>query len=192
MSYIGNDEQERVFFSKYTIVDFIQVYPNSKRATLRNAFILSTTSDEIAADLLKTFPEKYIAIENIIEEKEVLNTTPYYPPDFATSAVRIPFNVNIYDRSELLYIDAPKAWGITELLTNSVTIGISDAKVDDLSPDLAGKISFINPYGVRYQLIAIVNTLLMEQILALLLLPMEKIVLPQMIFQPLVSVMTVM
>lgn len=145
--YSGNNSNEEVFFSKYDITAFRQAYPNSNRVNLRNAFILETNSSEIASDLLTTFPEIYTAVEDITDQKAELSTTTYTPPDFTTSAIRIPFDTITYDRSELLYIDAPKAWGITDTISKTITLGISDAKVDDQTNDLLGKVTYINPYG---------------------------------------------
>lgn len=143
--YVGDDKEEEAFFVNYDIHNFEQAYPNSKRSNLRNSFFLETTSKDIAANLLKKFPEKYSAIDDITDFKIELLSTPYYPDDFVTSSVRIPTQMDVYDRSELEFINAPKAWGITESLNTSILIGISDAKIDDKDDEFDnGKVTFIN------------------------------------------------
>lgn len=146
--YVGKDKKEQLFFSKYHINKFEQAYPTSKRQNLRNAFLLFAYSETIAEELLKEFPKKYTVIEDISDLKVELNSTPYEPNDYVTSPVRIPFDTNTYDRPGLAYINAPKAWGITDTINNPISIGISDAKVNDLDADFSDKISFVNyTYG---------------------------------------------
>ncbi|KAB8155045.1 S8 family serine peptidase [Kordia sp. TARA_039_SRF] len=147
MEYIGTDTDEENLFSKYTIDEFYQAYPTSNRATLRNAFIMVTTSTEIVDDMLTTFPGIYTSITDITNDLPELSYTPHYPDDYITSSVRIPFDTTTYDRKDLEYIDAPKAWGITDTINKVITIGISDAKVDDQISELSGKVSYINPYA---------------------------------------------
>lgn len=148
-TYIGDDKEEEAFFAKYDIHNFEQVYPTSRRINLRNAFFLETSSQDLVSELMKAYPTKYRVIEDLTDEKMELNNNPYFPNDYVVSPVRIPFDLSTFDRKELEYIGAPKAWGITNSLNNTITIGLSDAKVDDQDPDLAGKVSFL-PNGYSY------------------------------------------
>ncbi|PTX62195.1 putative secreted protein (Por secretion system target) [Kordia periserrulae] len=150
MEYIGTDTDEEDLFSKYTIDEFYQAYPTSNRTTLRNAFIMVTTSTEIVDDMLTTFPGIYTSIEDITDKLPELSYTPHYPGDYVVNATRTQNDTLVFDRKDLEYIDAPKAWGITDSINKVITIGISDAKVDDQSPELSGKVSYINPYGATF------------------------------------------
>jgi hypothetical protein len=80
-----------------------------------------------------------------------VNAPPYEPNDYLTipDSLTDRFDFNVFDRNDLNYLDAPKAWGILGGGGDpDIIIGISDAKVDDELPDLNNKVDFINyTYG---------------------------------------------
>ncbi|WP_298900966.1 S8 family serine peptidase [uncultured Psychroserpens sp.] len=148
LRYSGDNSKEKEVFDRYEILKFYQVYSRFKSSSLRSAFYLETTSEDLPSILLKNFPIKYKAIEDITDHKiELLSQDPYYPEEFTTSSVRIPFDANTFDRSGLEYINAPRAWGITNELDPGTVIGISDAKIDDTDSEFdEGKVEFVGYY----------------------------------------------
>lgn len=148
LRYSGDNPKEKEVFDRNDIFKFSQVYSRFKSSSLRSAFYLETTSKDLPSILLKNFPAKYRAIEDITDYKiELLSEDPYYPEEFTTNSVRIPFDDNTFDRLGLEYINAPKAWGITNELDPGTPIGISDAKVDDTDNEFdEGKVQFVGYY----------------------------------------------
>ena len=139
--YNGKDESELVFFSKYTIIDFFQAFPDSGERKTLNVFLVFSNNGNLAKDLLAKFPEKYIRFDDLTDLKfEYLNT---YPNDYGTTSTPnfgAPYDLKNYD-----YINVPKAWDYTYGYSN-IKIGISDTGIDMSDPDFANKTSFISGF----------------------------------------------
>lgn len=143
MVYIGNDEKEQDFFSKYEILDFYQAFPDSKRLRTLNVYCFVTTSQGFGGDLINDFPSLYLGMEDVTEFKaELLNS---YPDDYGTTSpvtnMGVPHSLKNFD-----YINVPKAWDYTFGSTD-VKIGISDSNIDTSDVDFKYKTDLLPGYN---------------------------------------------
>ena len=138
--YKGYDEKEKVFFSKYQILEFSQAFPASGRENNLSIFRISSFSENLIDNIVTEFPGIYLWAEDITDIVYELTAT--YTNDYGGTS---PFaNSGIADLTNLDYINAPKAWDYTFGSTD-VLLGISDAKIDTTDIDLKYKTTFVNP-----------------------------------------------
>jgi hypothetical protein len=139
--YIGTNNDEKVFFSKYTISNFYQTYPSSKVLKSLNMFTFETTSSTLIKDLVTKFPSKYLRTEDLTSQIIELS---YYPNDYGTTSPNINLGANLSLKS-FDYIKVPKAWDyFPQNQIGNVTIGISDGKVLNTDLDFSNKVTYIN------------------------------------------------
>jgi len=141
LNYHGSDINEKTFFSNYSILDFFQVFPDSKRERTLNVFEVVTYSKSLMNDMIKQFPDKYLMVEDISDLKVELVST--YPNDYGSTSPVTNLGINASFKN-LDYVNAPKAWDYT-FGSSKVIIGISDAKVDTTDVDLKFKTTIISP-----------------------------------------------
>lgn len=139
--YIGTNNDEKVFFSKYTISNFYQTYPSSRVLKSLNMFTFESNSSSLMNELLDKFPTKYIRTEDLTGQIiELL----YYPNDYGTTSPNVNLGANLSLKS-FDYINVPKAWNyFPQNQIGNVTIGISDGKVLNTDLDLSNKVTYIN------------------------------------------------
>lgn len=139
--YIGNNNDEKVFFSKYTILNFYQTYPSSRVLKSLNMFTFESNSSSLMNELLAKFPTKYLSTEDLTGQIiELL----YYPNDYGTTSPNINLGANLSLKS-FDYINVPKAWDyFPQNQIGNVTIGISDGKVLNTDLDFSNKVTYIN------------------------------------------------
>lgn len=155
--YTGKDSVEKDFFSKYSILEFLQAYPDSERFRTLNVFIVVTYDKALMEAMVNTFPRKYLEYHDITDKKvEYLES---YPNDYGiTSPVaNLGFPVSL---KNLDYINAPKAWDYT-FGDNGVLIGISDTGLFQNDPEFQYKTTYIpgfvnssDPHGTGVTAIA--------------------------------------
>ncbi|QYJ67486.1 S8 family peptidase [Flavobacterium litorale] len=140
--YVGDNDEERSFFSNYKIIQFSQSFPSSTWLKNLNVFTLSTYNKSLIDDVLKKFPRKYTKYTDITGmEYELLDT---YTDDYGTSN-NLP-NSGVADLSNLDYIGVPKAWDYS-LGSSDIILGISDTKVDITGNDLKFKTTHLGFNG---------------------------------------------
>ena len=136
--YNGKDTAEKAFFENYTVVNFLQTYALYS-GNLQNIFTFQTTSSDLMKDLVSKFPGKYLRTEDLTGLKIQLAS---YPNDYGTTSpvsnLGAPLSFKSFD-----YVNVPKAWDYFPGNKGSMTIGISDGKVNNSDLDLADKVSYL-------------------------------------------------
>jgi len=153
--YAGTNVTEKDFFSTYTILDFFQAFPDSRRTRTLNVFMVATYDKNLMSNMVSKFPEKYLFIEDVSDTKVELldasidsNTQLFnvdYTDDYGTTSP-IPNNGISASLKSFDYINVPKAWHFTKGDSN-IKIGISDTKIDTTDIDFKFKTSFLAGYG---------------------------------------------
>ncbi|WP_293871249.1 S8 family serine peptidase, partial [Flavobacterium sp.] len=139
--YIGTNNDEKDFFSKYTISNFYQTYPSSRVLKSLNMFTFESNSSSLMNELLAKFPTKYLRTEDLtVQIIELL----YYPNDYGTTSPNVNLGANLSLKS-FDYINVPKAWDyFPQNQIGNVTIGISDGKVVNTDLDFGNKVTYLN------------------------------------------------
>lgn len=144
LKYVGKNNNERIFFDSYDIINFYQSYPSADGNDLLSYFTFETKNIDLAADLISNFPGKYILYEDFtgMEVQFADEYTNDYgntlPTGFTNSGVNFEFR-------NLDYIHVPKAWEYTMGNINTI-IGIQDGRIDATDADLS-KTSFMTSYN---------------------------------------------
>lgn len=141
--YDGTDNEEKAFFSKYTMLDFFQAFPDSKRQRTLNMFMVATYSDKLMQDMLSQFPRKYVRVEDVSDVKVELAES--YPNDYGTTSPITNSGIQGHLKN-FDYINVPKAWDYT-FGDPDIRIGISDTKIDTTDIDFKYKTDFLPGYG---------------------------------------------
>lgn len=143
VSYVGNNKEEKEFFSKYIILNFYQTYPSSRVFKSLNMFTFETSNQSLMTDLLIKFPNKYLRIEDLTGQVISLASN-YYPNDYGITSPVTNLGANMSLKS-FDYVNAPKAWGyFPSNQIGNVPIGISDGKVLNTDEDFINKVSYVN------------------------------------------------
>lgn len=138
-TYSGSSVEEKEFFSKYSLLDFFQAYPDSHRERTLNIFMVASYNKELMNHMLEKFPLKYLNVYDVSNDKvELLDA---YPNDYGSTSPVTNLGVN-ESLKNFDYINVPKAWDYTYGNIN-VLIGISDGGVNVNEPDFASKMSYI-------------------------------------------------
>lgn len=138
MIYFGENAELQVFFQKHMILEFHQAFPSSPREKDRNVFYVETTDQ----DFIKSFKEDFFRLYTFIEDISKLEIElAFYPNDYGPTSPT--HNNGVFNRSELDYMGAPKAWDITTGL--GTTIVLSDARINENDPDFSSKLTFYKP-----------------------------------------------
>lgn len=138
--YSGKNKDMASFFSKYTLTGFYQAFPEIPDQKILKVFILETSSNDLANDLLLKFPAIFLSY-NDITNNLVESLVDYYPNDYGITSPVANTGAAV-DRRELDYLNAPEAWGENTGNSN-ILIGISDTGIDNSLPDLVNKTSYI-------------------------------------------------
>ncbi len=150
------DGQLNKLLNSYKIYSCEKVFKSSKRASLKNMYLIECSNKTLMNDLMQNYKHVYPRIESA--EGEVLHV----PNDFGTTGGAI------LDQEELNYIRAKESWDITTG-SSDIIIGVSDTSVDTSHEDLT-KVSHVfgrnpaspyngsNHHGSRVISIAAANT----------------------------------
>lgn len=137
--YSGKSFEEKEFFSRYSILDFFQAYPDSRRERTLNMFMVVTYDKDLMNNMLTRFPLKYVNAHDVSNDKvENLAT---YPNDYGSTSPVTNLGVN-ESLKNFDYINVPKAWDYTYGDIN-ILIGISDTGVNVNEPELAHKTTYL-------------------------------------------------
>jgi len=150
--YKGNNAVEKSFFSKYTIFEFYQSFPDSKVQRTLNVFTIVGNEKSLMDDLKSKFPQKYLGSEDLSDLKLKLANS--YPNDYGSTSpvanLGLPESLSNFD-----YINVPKAWDYT-YGDAKVKIGISDSAIDIDDIDFRYKTTLLsiynNPYSPPYSM----------------------------------------
>ncbi len=146
IKYAGKEKEIIKFFDEYKIVDFYQTFSDSRRERTLNIYTFVVYDKSFGQKLLKEFPKQYIGFQNISDFKVDLTTT--YPNDYGNTSpsnnLGVPESLKNFD-----YINVPKAWDYG-YGSNSIRIGISDAKINENDLDFKNKLSVLSGYTNTY------------------------------------------
>ena len=138
--YVGNDEELKKFFGKYSIKGFYQALPEYPIEKILRVYVIETYNAEFMNDFFVNYYGLVESFEDISSDKIELQ---YYPNDYGLTNPNGSQGINI-DRRDLDYINAQKAWDINT--GQGVKIGISDARIKPDDPDFVNKITFLPDY----------------------------------------------
>ncbi|HLN94160.1 MAG TPA: S8 family serine peptidase, partial [Flavobacterium sp.] len=124
--YEGSDKAEGAFFSRYSIVQFRQAFPASKRERTLQLYEFQSANKNLAKDLLSFFPSKWLRYFDITDFK--IQPALSYTNDYGTTNpgtnLGPPYTLANFD-----YLNVPKAWDYG-YGNEQVKIGISDGGID--------------------------------------------------------------
>lgn len=144
--YSGTNSTEASFFSGRNLSIFEPAFPDGIDISVKNIFLLETTSSTLATNMLATFPSLYLLSEDITDV--TIEMLDYYPNDYGTTSPNPNFGFD-FARIEWDYINVPKAWEISNAYgVNTIKIGISDNIIYGGDLDVIDKIEAVPGYSL--------------------------------------------
>ncbi|MBL4663022.1 MAG: hypothetical protein JKY22_05600, partial [Flavobacteriaceae bacterium] len=172
LQYNGKDSDLSQLFANNTIYVFEKAFSASRRASLQRVFYVETNSNSSLSEFTSENSQifefgEYLGVDDLqlvegtemisgysygkpynLKEEQYLNAnnlgpSTNYPNDYGQTGPQGPgsntgMNLNL---SAWDYVGLPRAWSFT---TGSALIGISDARVDTLDVEFAGKLTTLN------------------------------------------------
>ena len=143
-TYSDTDASEKLFFSKYKILEFNQSFPDARWKINLDVFTVSSYNESLVKDMIREYPGKYLTFDDITNLK--IESTYTYPNDYGITSPVANSGASA-SLKNMDYIKAPKAWDyLPHGGDANVKIGISDpGRLNFNNPDLVNKTVMINP-----------------------------------------------
>ena len=106
----------------------------SKNPVLMRTYLLISTQEDLAQQLVEEFPEYFEFYENLKPEDAKV----FYPNDYGSTNPLGTTTTEGFTLDYLDFLDAPKAWYYTTG-SRDIIIGISDGRLDTTNVDFKGK-----------------------------------------------------
>ncbi|HMK07231.1 MAG TPA: S8 family peptidase [Flavobacterium sp.] len=135
--YVGTNPALQTFFSNYSIISFSKAIPSSDLEIFSKVLVLETESSTLANALVTNYPATYLHYDDITNDHIELTST--YPNDYGTTSPNPNLGAAVI-RKDLDYINASKAWDVTD--GSGSVFGLSDARIKADDPDFAGIVTF--------------------------------------------------
>ena len=136
--YDGEDELLKSVLSSYSISEFKKTFRNANKINLKKTFFIVSDKKDLLQDLLKNASHLFEFGEQISEEdKRIFEPNDYGLTSTIGENLGLPANLDYLD-----FLGLPEAWYYTTG-SKDITIGISDAAVDENDLDFKEKINVI-------------------------------------------------